>query len=336
MNKIIKIESNLPDNLLRIELFLSNVCNYKCNYCFPGSNEGTHRWPKLETFLDNLDHLIRYYKDNAGKEKIYIHIIGGEPTMWKDFGPFVQHLKTKHNCLISISTNGSRTLRWWEEYGHYVDKVLISCHPEYVDTSHIIKVADMLYRKHVQVVAMVLMDTKFWTECENIIKELNTSAEPWDISLSEVMHNSVIYNKKQKEFLADHYRRPPTAKRKFKEMFKTLRRIVKQISRVPFAKPTIYTEDGSKKQVEYNWLTLNKQYYFHGWRCNLGVDTLFIEKSGYMQGACGQNLYNLDFKYNIFDENFKEVFSPIICPVICRKETSCACQPETNTTKELL
>jgi len=37
-----------------IELDLGNTCNYKCNYCFPGANEGTVRWPnvdRLETAL---------------------------------------------------------------------------------------------------------------------------------------------------------------------------------------------------------------------------------------------------------------------------------------------
>ena len=39
-----------------IELDLGNVCNYKCNYCFPGANEGTVLWPdinKIEAALLN-------------------------------------------------------------------------------------------------------------------------------------------------------------------------------------------------------------------------------------------------------------------------------------------
>lgn len=336
MEKIIKIESNLPSHFLRIELFLSNVCNYKCNYCFTGNNEGTHPWPKLETFLNNLDHLITYYKNNAGKEQIYIHIIGGEPTLWRDFGTFVQYLKNKHNCLISISTNGSRTLRWWEEYGHYIDRVLISCHPEYVDTRHIIQIADMLYRKHVPVVALVLMDTKYWNRCIQIIDELSTSAEPWDIALSQVYHSSVLYTKKQKDFLLFSKGRPKNLNRTSKELFRIICRLIKRKKTIPYPNPTIYTDDGKKETVPPHWLALNKKYFFEGWKCNLGVDTLFIEKNGCLQGACGQALYDLNFKYNIFDENFKEVFSPKIIPTTCRKNSPCVCQPETNATKELV
>ena len=115
--KIIKIDSNVSKDRLRIELFLSNVCNYKCWYCFPGSNTGTHPWPDLDLIKENLSHVIEYYKTNLNKKQIYLHIIGGEPTLWKNFGEFVKFFKETHNCLISISTNGSRTLRWWNKYG---------------------------------------------------------------------------------------------------------------------------------------------------------------------------------------------------------------------------
>ena len=52
--EIIKIDSNIDTDILRIELFFSNLCNYKCWYCFPGCNEGTHKWPDLELVTKNL------------------------------------------------------------------------------------------------------------------------------------------------------------------------------------------------------------------------------------------------------------------------------------------
>ena len=47
-----------------------------------------------------------------------------------------------------------------------------------------------------------------------------------------------------------------------------------------------------------------------------------------------ESTYNLDFKYNIFDKDFKEKFTPVIVPHRCRKTSACMCQPETNARKE--
>jgi uncharacterized radical SAM superfamily Fe-S cluster-containing enzyme len=65
--EIVKIDSNTDEEILRIELFLSNQCNYKCWYCFPGSNEGTHLWPELDLVVKNLSALLDYYKKNSTK-----------------------------------------------------------------------------------------------------------------------------------------------------------------------------------------------------------------------------------------------------------------------------
>ena len=46
---MLEITNDQP-NSMHAEWVLSNVCNYKCSYCDPRLNEGTHRWPSLENF----------------------------------------------------------------------------------------------------------------------------------------------------------------------------------------------------------------------------------------------------------------------------------------------
>lgn len=320
--KIIKIESNVSKDRLRIELFLSDVCNYKCWYCFPGSNIGTHPWPSLDLLKENLSYLIDYYKKNLNKKQIYLHIIGGEPTLWKNFGEFVKFFKETHGCLISISTNGSRTLRWWNEYGHYVDQVMLSCHHQYVDTDHTKNVANILYKKRIDLVALVLMDPLEWDKCLGILDRLKDNQYKWPIAAMEVYHETLKYTQEQKEFLKN-YKSPKS------NLWYKLRSL-----KIVHSLPTITFEDGSKTTVDANYLSLTNQNVFFGWDCNLGIDTFYISKNGSMQGACGQPLYNLDFRYNIFDIDFKEKFSPNIVPQRCGKTTACACQPEMNARKE--
>lgn len=320
MNKIIRIDSNIDENLLRIELFLSNVCNYKCWYCFPGSNEGTHRWPALEPLISNLSYVLDYYKKNKNKTKFLLHVIGGEPTIWPDLENFIKHFKTNYDTIISISTNASRTIRWWNENGDLFDHVMISCHHQYIDTKHIISVADLLYKKKVNLTALVLMDPSKWDTCVNIVDDLKKSKYRWPITALEVFHSSINYTADQKKYISNSLKRMPNLLWWWKS------------KRMPYKDATVTYDNRKKIKVPNNWLSINALNSFKNWKCNLGIDTFFIDKNGNMQGACGENLYDLDFKYNIFEKDFISNFHPDIKSTTCKQE-KCYCQPEINTTK---
>ena len=333
--QLIRIQSSQDKDSLRIELFLSNRCKYKCWYCFPGSNEGTHGWPDLELIKKNLAHLIDHYKKNIGKKDFYLHIIGGEPTIWKDFGEFTKYFKEHYKCLISISTNGSRTLRWWDEYGHYSDIVMLSCHHEKVDVSHIIAVADLLYKKEVSVNAMVLMDPHVWDKCVAIVEQLKSSNSKWAIDVLEIYHHTVKYNAEQKEYLSVSNKRISTFFQKFKwKKRKFESQIHKKFEKFN-SRPMLHFKNKTNKQVSQNYLSLNNLNHFKGWQCNVGVDTIQIDKDGRIKGACGNHLYDLNRYFNILDKDFTNNFYPNIIPTTCARQ-NCTCQPEINCNKVLI
>lgn len=329
MENIVEIHSNQHKDGFRIELFLSNICNYKCWYCFPGSNEGTHGWPSLELLKKNLSHLIEYYKKNIGKQHFYLHIIGGEPTIWKDFGKFTKYFQEKFNCLISISTNGSRTLRWWKEYGHYNDTVMLSCHHERVDVPHIIAVADLLYSKGVSVDVNVLMDPIAWDKCVAIVEQLKYSKKKWGINVLEIYHSTVNYNSEQKQYISVCEKRRPSIFNFFKKFFK------KRIENYFYKNPKIVYSNGISKEVTQNYVSLNGQNHFQGWLCHVGVDTIQIDKDGRIKGACGNRLFMANHYFNLLDHDFADKFYPDIIPTICERK-NCTCQPEINCNKKLL
>lgn len=321
MKEIIRIDSNIPNEILRIELFLSNVCNYNCWYCFPGSHEGDKYWPKYEQIVDKLSYVIDYYKKTLNKKTIHLHIIGGEPTLWKDFGKFVEFFNKNKGCVISISSNGSRTIRWWEEYGHYVSHVMLSCHHEKVDTTHILTIADVLYKKNITVNAMVLMDPSNWNRCIDIVNSLKKSNYRWPITAVEVHHSTLSYSVSQKEYLKHSIKRYPELNYWFRSQ-KILQK-----------NPTVHYNDNTSAKVKSNWLSLTDNNRFKDWECNLGIDTLFIDTNGEMRGACGQPLYNLNYYYNIYDFDFTNKFNPKLVPTICIKDSACSCQPEITARK---
>ena len=206
---ITEVKNSQDPKTLRVEFMIGNTCNHKCWYCFPGSNEGDYRWTTdFETTTKNFFHLLDHYKKN-GKERFEIHIVGGEPTLWPKLGEFIKLIKEKYNSWILVSTNGSRTIRWWKKYGQYFDSVALSVHHEYVDINHIIQVADTVYKKGPIVNAMVLMDPFAWDKCVGLIEQLKSSKYKWFINAMEVMHTTIDYTPELRDFISNSRKRMP-------------------------------------------------------------------------------------------------------------------------------
>lgn len=316
---ITRILNNDDPNLLRIEYMPGNLCNYKCHYCFPGSNEGDVKWPDVDLVLKNLDHLMNTYK-SQGKTKFEFFIIGGETTLWKDLPKFCKHLKTNHDTVIRISTNASRKINWWQENADFFDVVEISVHHEYCNVSHIIEVADFLYKNKTNVVANVLMDPFHFDKCKDILNQLKKSKKRWPIIAKAVQINGEsIHDELQQKYLATQLKRWPN-------LFWY------------FSLPVTYNRklwaviNGKKKLIEDNWLFLNNLNRFKGWDCNLGVDYIEIFQNGVISGTCRQLIYNENFHYNLYDEDFIDKFNPKISSIICKKDI-CHCGGEIQISK---
>ena len=307
---ITQVDQKWPTDRLLINYELHNVCNYRCSYCFSGSNDGQYKWPTFDLALLNLKHLISYYQKHANKQKIQLNLLGGEPTLWPELPKFCQALKDEYtdNISIMITTNGFRDTSWWREYGSCFDHVLISCHPEYVNELHIIEVSDMLYKMNVHVDTLVLMDSSRWNRAIEIVNNLKTSECEWAIIVSRVTHESSSYTLLQEEYLETYLKRIPNL-----EWYQTVQKEYKYSVFVTHDNDTI-------EQVSKIHLLSKNLNHFKQWLCNVGVDNITIKFTGYVSASCNEKLYQLDFMYNFYDQNFKEIFNPVICPTICIKE----------------
>ncbi len=328
LSEPIKLVSNYRD-ILNIAYMVSNVCNYKCSYCFDGCNDGSKRfkedWTKVS---DNLIHLLDYYKDHSPKKKFEISLLGGEPTLWKYLPEFCSKLKSNHNVSIMIVSNGSRTLDWWKENSKYFDQVVLSFHIQETDVNHFISVADVLYENNVVVTGLVMMDPDYWTQCVDAIEKLKTSKHTWAINLQSLEDNSkrkITYTDEQAEFIKSH-----SLIRRGNWIY-----LLKNIFKSYYyqKEPVATFADGNKQKLQSNEIILNDWNHFKGWNCNIGVDRLFINVDGSISGTCGQLLFGEKYHYNLYDINFKENFRPEIKSVICR-QVDCLCVTEVNLTKE--
>lgn len=313
-----EIKNNYPPNLLRIEYMMGNLCNHKCSYCFPGSNEGTNPWPDINLVKKNLGHLLDHYKKN-GKNRFQFYLIGGEPTLWKDLPELCYFLKNNYDVIINISTNATRKLDWWEKHGNAFDNIDISVHHEFANVSHIISVADLIYEKNINLTCNVLMDPAHFEKCCDIIKELKTSKKRWTIITKSVKYNGLTrYNQEQKDFLKFNIKRLPN-----------IFWYIKTLKNPVFKNKFKVVDENNKTKTIYNdnWFVLNKLNYFEGWNCNLGVDHIEIYQDGTISGNCRQKIYNHNAYYNLYDKNFLEIFNPEISATIC-KQRICGCSGE--------
>jgi molybdenum cofactor biosynthesis enzyme MoaA len=316
-----QIENNQPDNVLRIEYMLGNTCNQKCSYCFPGSNEGDQPWPDIDLVKQNFSHLLDHYK-RFNKTSFNIFFVGGEPTLWKDFIDLCKFLKSKYNCILEISTNGTRSSAWWNEASQYLDHVNISVHHEYVKINKIVRLADYLYDQGVFVNVDVLIDPNNFNKCTKQIDQLTQGKNNWPIVAKIVHYAGLIkYTAEQLEYFREPIKQYPDV-----EWFLST-------SKKPRTKITITKNNNEKFNTNSDsWITRNNLNRFKNWKCNLGVDHIKIFHDGKITGNCQQTLYGLDFDYNLYDLNFNNIFVPEICSVICSKNI-CSCTGEIGINK---
>lgn len=324
MKQLVAIKSTQPEQHLNIGWATSNVCNFKCRYCFPGSNEGDVANPQdVDLVVNNISHVIEHYRTNLDKQFFHLTILGGEPTVWRDFDRFLEKIKLVDGVYVSILTNGSRTLRWWNEYGGLVDNLTLSLHISQADLDHSIQVADIVYSKGKKVTVQVLMDTECWdrgVQAINYMKE--NSRYPWMIETKPVVHSTVEYTPEQTAYLKSSLKRYPT----FAWLLKNIRYLFNGHIRL-YRSRAIYT-DGSSTRAKPSTYILSGDTDFSGWSCNIGIESILIDQWGKINGSCGQLLFDA----NILDTDFASKFNPYLGPIICSMP-SCTCLPATHASK---
>lgn len=316
--KVLKIH-NADTETLDVEFVLGNVCNYKCHYCFPGCHEGTHRWPDHEIIVTNIKKLFAFYK-KQGKKKIDLKIIGGEPTLWPHLETFVEEIKKDVDVFVRISTNASRTIKYWQEKSHLFDEITISVHNEFVKLDHIIEVANFIHeQKRSNLYVYVLMDPNNWARSLECFNYLMDNSKEWFLAPQPVLFNNLtVYDSAQTKYLSLMEKRQSVNPRTDKKP-----NIIMQL------------EHSLEEPYDYKKIVLSNANRFYGYNCNLGLDRIYISIDGDIKGACGEVLFKNTL--NIKDKNFQDRLEMIdtIKPVLCG-QTACGCAAEIKLTKNII
>jgi MoaA/NifB/PqqE/SkfB family radical SAM enzyme len=290
---------------------LGNTCNFSCSYCPKDLHDHSIPWPDVDVIKNFI---LRVKKAHPSKQ-LYFEFTGGEVTLYKDFVKLCQFC-TEQGVKVGLISNGSRTLRWWEENKQYFDHVCLSFHPEFADEKHFIDVVKLLHndvRTHVN----IMMSPDKFVSCyatANKIKNISNismALQPLIHDFGDTMYDYTASQKKildkQHELIVKHI--------EHNTAFEYYRGAMAKIF-----------PDGSRQVSSAQRFVSDKTNDWSGWKCYAGVEQLVVDKDGSIYaGWCG-----VSGKIgHIADENLVLPAEPILC-----NKTMCHCNFDIMCTKE--
>lgn len=261
-------------NLKYVEWMLGDTCNYSCSYC--GYNTGEKKWLDLEQYKSLITKIVEDTKPN----KVSFQFTGGEPTLYRHFQEILKHVK-EYDSYTRIISNGSRTIRWWEELVHnnYVDGLTLSFHPTQTnDYQHITNVANLFRFTNTWVGIVIMCPPSHFDLCVEAWNYIKNNCYV-TITLMQVNDDQIgmsKYTDMQKKFLLENF--------------------FTHIKDPEFTKPTnptlsqqmiMYYNDGSIIEKPAQYFVLSDQNNFSGWQCDAGVNLLRVEQDIAQRGICG-------------------------------------------------
>ena len=289
---------------------LGNSCNYECSYCPSSLHDGTKRWPDPQVIKD----FIVKVKNHHAEKNIYFEFTGGEVTTYKHFTEICQFC-SELGVKVGLISNGSRTLRYWEENKHFFDHVCLSFHPEHTDEDHFIKVINLLHndvRTHVN----IMMSPEKFDHCyavANKVKNLGNISMALQPLIHDFGDTLFDYNDFQKKIF-DKQHELITKHIKFTKSFDYYRGAMR-----------IVNEDKTSHVSSAHRFISENTNDWSGWKCYAGVEQLIVDMDGSIyRGWCkvGNAIGNIE------DANISLPSDPITCT-----KTMCHCNFDIMSTK---
>lgn len=308
----------LVNKYKKISWECTTTCNYSCTYCPPENSDGKYRWPD-STQTENVIKFARNFFQDVDIANTDFDIMGGEPTLWPGFADFYKEISKF--CLVGLSTNASRTTRYWEklEVINPFRYFIMSFHPETADVDHFLKVAEIMQEKTPHVDVHILYYPHYKEKCMQMYNAIKNSDLQVSAKLKPLFSTDIFF---------------PNYTSDDEEIIKQTPRILSKnlqsfLSNGQANNPIINVD--GEQYGNLNWMITNKRNNFKGWLCEYGKNVLYITPDGNLRGsACGvnrkkpfANVYN-DVTYNIP--------KPVVCPY---SECSCLGDVELITKKNI-
>ncbi len=323
MNKIKRITKASDCYDLHIMWSIHNKCNYHCSYCPEDLNSGDWQWlnlAKLKTFIDRIE---EHYVQKLGFKNIIFSFTGGEPTLWRDFKPFIQYIEQK-NFRCGLTTNGSVSTHFWKNTAEAFDYICLSFHPESADIDRFLATYKFLHDTPniILPTVRVMMHPKkeLWDKSLKLINQLK-KFENWSYECVHILDD--YGNNSHKIKYADPEQ----------DTFINNNSLVKQtLNEQLFKIPkndfyyNVQDSQGEKYPLNANQLINTEQAKFKGWKCAIGLEQLFVHYTGVVRNSGCDSSKKLGSI--LYPEQIRFPSSAVTC-----QAKSCLCPTDIRITK---
>jgi MoaA/NifB/PqqE/SkfB family radical SAM enzyme len=155
-----KIKS-IDNNDFNIQFNVLNQCNYSCRYCPAYLNDGSKPTILVQDYINFFKNLFLDNPKIFEYENRFIGFTGGEPTIYEGMDVLIDFFK-ENNFNITLDTNGSAKMDFWEKNLSKINMTNLSVHPRYANFHHILKVVKLGIEKQSIVKVGILMDPNHW------------------------------------------------------------------------------------------------------------------------------------------------------------------------------
>jgi len=281
---------------------ISSICSYACRYCPSEFHDGKYKY-------HSLDVVQRTFKKLPTANVMFG---GGEPTFHPEFEKLV--LEKPDHISISLLTNASRPIAFWERIVDKLDIVITTFHSEYANTDRFLNTMDLIYLKSGRRGQVHLaMDPKNWNICVGMYRKLKEKGIKVTVKpiLTSIMNLSNPGEPDQK--IVDDYTEEQLdwmANLPDNDEFRTI---------------GLYDKHGKLiTKTTQSEIVSSKQNSFTGWKCYTPVMYLYIHWDGEVYDtACRQRK-----RLGNIHEDFTLSGEPITC-----HQNFCWCYGDIRTTK---
>jgi MoaA/NifB/PqqE/SkfB family radical SAM enzyme len=304
------IEIKQQTEIFYLTWIINNICTNKCSYCPPNLHNGTNHnydWKHAERFAAFL---IEKHS------KINLAISGGEPTLSPWFRDLVKMFSDAGHS-VGMTTNGARSVRYFNDIAQYMSYIVISYHPSSEDPELIEKA--LACSKYAETTVSVMFDSRYFDKClefYNKIKNYRSiSVQP--VKILGWIEDSMLGREYTDEQL---------------KLLEKLPQIYFKIPTVPKNLPPplpIFIFDNNKQnnKIQAQLLINEEKTNFIGWDCDMGISSLVVRPDGSISTA---NCSTAETIGNIQEfDNIKWPTTSYIC-----KQTACICTTDVYLSKK--
>lgn len=293
-----KITSRWPhQDSVKVEWNLGKRCNYDCSYCPSAIHDNYSSHTDINILERAVDRLTEIDKP------LRISLTGGEPCVHPDIEVLLEYLKRKNVSWVNVTTNGTRSWRWYYDNEMFYNHIVFSLHFEHgwiriVDT--ILKYYDSTER---EMLVNIMAHHNYIEHVKTVVKKFDEVGIKYAvrrIRWTEGDHNvfdDLRYDGKDLEWI---------------------------LSQSATAKPNCLVD--GEQLIHANDIIKEHLNQFKGWQCNAGIESLMINWDGEVHRATCRVGGSLG---NIYNNTFDIPLEPIVCT-----RDWCTCAADIPLTKD--